>query len=40
MSRDTGMQDRAERLGAAIRQERGLERATELIQAYGARASA
>lgn len=40
MSRDQGMQERAERLGAAIRQERGLERATELIGAYGARTSA
>ena len=37
MSGDQGMQERAERLGAAIRLECGLERATELIQAYGAR---
>lgn len=36
MGRDTAMQERADRLGAAIRQERGLERATELIGAYGA----
>ncbi|PNY80974.1 glycosyltransferase [Deinococcus koreensis] len=37
MSSDTAMQERAERLGAAIRQERGLERAAELIEGYGAR---
>jgi sterol 3beta-glucosyltransferase len=37
MTSDQAMQERAEHLGEAIRKERGLERATELIEAYGAR---
>jgi sterol 3beta-glucosyltransferase len=38
LASDEGMQQRAAHLGAAIRQERGLDCATELIEAFGARA--
>ncbi|WP_309571877.1 hypothetical protein [Deinococcus sp.] len=40
MTTDTAMQARATGRGAVIRQERGLERATELIGVYGQRIGA